>query len=159
MTDKIIIPAPATLVRGEMLSGPAAYALLQQMIALGNAGGARLLFALLGANMNVTTDQAFTPIFGASSWFMSRAILVNPSTSLTTAAGGLYNAITKPAGGILVAAAQTYANADASGTDGQELTMAKAAIGLQTATPYLSLTTGQGGAATADLYVFGTPMS
>lgn len=118
-------------------------------------GVEQCLFKLISADMNVTTDQTFT-IKGNSapiSYVISRIRVVNASTSLTTAAGGIYTAASK-AGNAIVAAAQAYSTLTGA-TIGLDLTVAAVGNGLQTVTPILSLTTGQGGAATCDMYIFG----
>lgn len=119
-------------------------------------GFEQCLFKLISANMNATTDQIMQVIGpkAPGSFLYSRMRVTNASTSLDTAVGGVYNAITKPAGGILVAAAQAY-SALTGATLGVDLTLEALALGPQTLTPYLSLTTAQGAAATADIYVFG----
>lgn len=119
-------------------------------------GVQQLLFRLTGANMNVTTDQAFIPYLWTpgAQFLIERIRVVNASTSLTTAAGGIYTAASK-GGNAIVAAAQAYSTLTGS-TIGLDLTIAAVGNGLQTATPILSLTTGQGAAATADFYVYGS---
>jgi hypothetical protein len=120
----------------------------------------QLLARLLSANMNVTTDQAFTwaisgggPNTGIFRYVVERVLVVNASTSLTTAAGGIYDTASK--GGIaIVAAAQAYSGLTSS-TLGIDLTVAAAGKAILTNAPILSLTTGQGSAATADFYLFG----
>lgn len=114
------------------------------------------LFKLIAANMNVTTDQIFAVIgnITPTSYLISNIRVLNASISLDTAAGGIYNAITKPAGGILVAAAQAYSTLTGP-TLGLDLTKAALANGAQSAIPVFSLTTAQGAAATADIYIFG----
>jgi len=116
------------------------------------------LFKLIGANMNVTTDQPLVPLFGLGAtpltFVISRILVTNASASLTTAAGGVYNAVSKPGGGILVAAAQAY-SALTGATLGLELTRTALALGQQSTVPVFSLTTAQGSAATADIYLFG----
>ena len=118
-------------------------------------GVEQVLFKLVGANMNVTTDQSFTPIGNQApiSYVITRIRTVNASTSLTTAAGGIYTAASK-GGNALVAAGQAYSTLTGA-TIGLDLTVAAVGAGLQTVTPILSLTTGQGAAATADMYIFG----
>lgn len=113
------------------------------------------LFKLISANMNVTTDQTFLPLGGApiNNYVITDIRVVNASTSLTLAAGGIYTAASK-AGNAIVAAAQAY-SALTGATIGLDLTIAAVGKGLQTVTPILSLTTAQGGAATADFYIFG----
>ncbi len=115
----------------------------------------RVLFSLIGANMNVTTDQSLVAAFGITSYYIDRILVTNASTSLTLAAGGLYTAASK-GGTAIVAAGQLY-----SGLTGSTVTLnpTLASTTLRTATPILSLTTAQGGAATADLYVFGYALS
>lgn len=125
--------------------------------------------SLLGANMNVTTDQAI-PISVPSGLYMFDSILVtNPSVSLTTAAGGLYTAASK--GGVaVVASGQAYSGltTKAANTTGNALLLTIATAGNTTAfdgylysdriqTLYLSLTTPQGAAATADFRVYCRP--
>lgn len=120
-------------------------------------GVQQLLFRLPSANMNVTTDQSFIPYLWTpgQQYLIERIRVVNASISLTTAAGGVYNAVSKPGGGILVAAAQAY-SALTGATLGLDLTLTALANGLQTATPVFSLTTAQGAAATADIYLYGS---
>ena len=123
--------------------------------------GTRVLFKLISANMNSTSDQQFTKVGEFTSWTASGGgayKLVNPSINLTTAAGGVYSAASK-GGDQLVASSQTYATASTVGTSSQQLTGSALGNGVRTETPYLSLTTGQGVAATADLYIFGVPLS
>lgn len=121
-------------------------------------GVSMTLFKLISANMNVTTDQVFTPLFGLGTtplqYLIDEIRCTNASTSLDTAAGGIYTAITKPAGGIIVAAAQAY-SALTDSTLGLNLTLAALGLAQRTTLPYLSLTTAQGAAATADFYVRG----
>lgn len=113
------------------------------------------LFKLIGANMNVTTDQPFAVIGNAApiSYVISQIRAVNASISLTLAAGGIYTAASK-AGNALVAAGQVYSTLTGS-TIGLDLTVAAVGNGLQAVVPILSLTTAQGAAATADFYIFG----
>lgn len=119
-------------------------------------GMSQLLFQLIGANMNVTTDQIMTAI-GPSAptrYLIDEILVVNASVSLTTAEGGVYTGASKPSGGILVAAAQAYSGLDAT-TKGLALTLTALARGPQSTIPYVALSTAQGAAATADFYVFG----
>lgn len=118
----------------------------------------QLLARLIGADMNVTTDQTIPWLLGGPNttsfrYVLDRVLVNNVSTSLTTAAGGIYTAASK-AGVIAVAAAQAY-SALTGATLGLDLTIAAAGKAILTAGPILSLTTPQGGAATADVYVFG----
>lgn len=119
-------------------------------------GFSQCLFKLISANMNVTTDQSFAVIGNVApvNYLIDEIRVVNASIDLDTAAGGIYNAASKPAGGILVAAAQAYSTLTDS-TLGLILTKTALANGPVSATPVLSLTTAQGAAATADFYIFG----
>jgi len=122
-------------------------------------GVEQVLFKLIGANFNVTTDQQFVPIGGVpiNNYFITRirAALdpASTTTNLTTAAGGIYTAASK-GGSAIVASGQAY-TALASTATGVDLTIAAAGAQPLTTTPYLSLTTGQGAAATVNLYIMG----
>lgn len=126
-------------------------------LALGDAAqGARVLFKLIGADMNSTSDQAFTKV----GTFTSFAVIANPqcvnaSTSLTTAVGGIYPTTGK-GGNPLVAASQTYTAQTAAN---KITSVAIANRETDVANYYLSLSTPQGAAATADFYIFGVPLS
>lgn len=113
----------------------------------------QLLGKLIGANMNVTTDQAI-PItrIGSQKYLITKIFVTNASTSLTAADGGIYTTTSK-GGTAIVAAAQVYTALTAA-TVGLDLTLAvNNTYTLDNL--YLSLTGTQGGAATADVYVFG----
>jgi hypothetical protein len=115
---------------------------------------------LIGANMNVTTDQAIAlseygldPAY--TKLYVDRIVVTNASVSLTTAVGGVYTAASK-GGTALVANTQAYSGLTAA-TLAIELTLAAARpIITPPGSVYFSLTTAQGAAATADIYVFGT---
>lgn len=117
----------------------------------------RLLYFITTADMNVTTDQAFTKVGTFTTWMPTVIRAVNASTSLTTAAGGIYDTAAK-GGTPLVAAAQAYA-ALTGATLGLDLTLAAYGKGVRTNPPILALSTPQGGAATAGFYVFGVPLT
>lgn len=122
-------------------------------------GVEQVLFKLVAADFNVTTDQQFIPIGGVpiNNYRITRirATLTPTSTTtnLTTAAGGIYTAASK-GGSAIVASGQAY-TALASLATGLDLTIAAAGLQPLTTTPYLSLTTGQGAASTVDLYILG----
>lgn len=118
----------------------------------------RLLGKLIGANMNVTTDQAITirdlTDYPSDSYIVEYIVVTNASISLTTAAGGFYTAASKS--GAIVAAGQVYSALTAAGKFIKATLTGTALTDVQTgATIYFSLTTAQGAAATADIYVFG----
>lgn len=125
---------------------------------------------LPGANFNTTADQAIPISVPSGTWMVDSITISNPSISLTTAAGGFYTAASK--GGVaVVAAAQAYSsltNHTANTTGNAMLaTIATAGNttmfnGYQQSSPintlYLSLTTAQGAAATADVRVYCRPL-
>jgi len=119
------------------------------------SGDSRVLFRLIGANMNVTTDQSLVKLFNFSDYTIDRIIVTNASLSLTTAAGGAYSAASK-GGTAIVAAAQVYS---ALTTAAGVLALTLANTNKRTETPILALTTGQGAAATADVYLIGVALT
>jgi hypothetical protein len=117
-----------------------------------------LLGRLIGANMNVATDQPFVmrQLSTLVPFRIAKVTAGNASLSLTTAAGGIYPAISK-GGTALVASAQAYSGLTAAALV-NTLTIATVpgnTIYAPSTQFWLSLTTGQGAAATADLYLWG----
>lgn len=117
-----------------------------------------LLGKLVGSNFNVVTDQAIT--INSTKYRITEILVTGASLNLTTAAGGFYNAAGKPGGGVIVAAGQVYSALTAT-TKFIALTLAGVALtDYQTAGfIYLSLTTAQGAAATANVFVYGEDLS
>lgn len=126
----------------------------------------RVVAKLIGANMNVTTDQLLPlqilnaddySITPAGNYMVERILVTNASISLTTAVGGVYTAASK-AGSAIVANSQVY-SALTSSVKYVALTLASIALtdvfNAATQSLYFSLTTAQGAAATADIYVYG----
>ncbi len=116
-----------------------------------------LLGKLASANMNTTADQAITIALptGTTKYVVKDVIVANASTSLTLAVGGIYTAASK-GGNALVANTQVYSGVTGSTKLVSATLAAVAGTDIVTAsTLYLSLTTAQGGAATADVYIFG----
>lgn len=125
---------------------------------------------LYGANFNVTTDQAIPISVPSGTWAIDSIAISNPSVSLTTAQGGFYTAVSK--GGVaVVASTQAYSTltTNAANTTGNYMTATLATAGNTTMfegltgsslikTLYLSLTTAQGAAATADVRVRCRPL-
>jgi len=120
--------------------------------------GGILLGKLIGANMDSTDDQRIVMFSNPSKFILRRIVVTNASISLTTAAGGVYTATSK-GGTAVVASSQAYSSLSAStlfldltlNTSGSASTTVKSSI----PNLYLSLTTAQGAAATADVYVYG----
>jgi hypothetical protein len=120
---------------------------------------------LESANFNVTTDQAIPISVPGYTYMVDSIVISNPSVSLTTAAGGFYSAASK-AGVAIVANTQVYTSltSNTASTTGNAMLATLATAGNTTAflqslnTIYLSLTTGQGSAATADVRVYCRPL-
>jgi len=114
---------------------------------------------LIGANMNSTADQPIPLSFPTASYVVDVIDVSSPSVSLTTAAGGFYTGAGKT-GITLVASGQAYSTLTTSAvnTTGNEMsaTLAAAASTTRLSLPtiYLSLTTAQGAAATANVRVY-----
>jgi hypothetical protein len=110
----------------------------------------RLLAVYQGVNANTTTD-AVLPIINSTAYSVKFVIFTNASTSLTTAAAGLFTA---PAAGGTAIVANAALSALTSSTVVSERTVATTAV--QTAQNlYVDLGTVQGAAATFDVYVYG----
>lgn len=123
----------------------------------------------LNASFNDTNDQPIPIPKTISVFCVTRIIVTNASSSLTVAAGGFYSGASKT-GVTMVAAAQTYTLLTApSLLLNPTLTALGSGVRFSTAnlteldTDYwklfLSLTTGQGSAATADIFVCGYDLS
>jgi hypothetical protein len=118
----------------------------------------RIIGFLKSANMNVTTDNVIpiAPGNAGQTYRITEIIVTNASISLTTAAGGVYTAASK-GGTAVVAAGQVYS---ALTTSSKVLALTIAVTDKRTEDPlYLNLTTGQGAAATADVYIVGYPLA
>jgi len=114
-----------------------------------------LLGFKLQADFNSTLDQII-PLntLLITKYRPTRITVLNASISLSTAEGGFYTGLAKT-GITLVAATQSYAALTTS-TLALDVTLNAAADVLVAGTPiYLSLTTPQGVAAKADVYIWG----
>lgn len=114
----------------------------------------RVLFSLIGANMNSTADQPFVKVGGFSNYLVSRIVSTNASTPLTSAVGGVYTTASK-GGTPIVAASQAYSGQTSSAT---QLALTIASNNRRASAPILSLTTAQGATATSDFYLIGTAL-
>ncbi len=111
-----------------------------------------VLGRLSSANFNITTDQAIS--INSTRYIVRRVVIQNVSTSLTTAAGGFYAAASKTTA--IVDNTQVYVALTAAAKYLDATLNALALTDVRTeATLYLSLTTGQGGAATGDVLIIG----
>lgn len=114
---------------------------------------------LKGANFNTTADQAITITPPSTTYTLAQVRFAAPSISMTTAAGGVYTAASK--GGLaIVPAATAYTGLTTSTLNaaGYTTTVTPVLAGTQNTTLYFSLTTAQGAAATADIYVHCTAL-
>ncbi len=120
----------------------------------------RVLGSLRGANMNTTADQVIAIAAGVSKYLVTAVYVTNCSTNLTLAVGGVYSAASK-GGTAVVANTQLYSGLTGTSTQLLPLTIAAAGliVALTGANMYLSLTTAQGGAATADVYIVGVDLT
>lgn len=122
--------------------------------ATGMTGVNQLLFVLRSANMQLTTDQAFTKVFTGTNYVVTNIIGARKTGAASVAcAGGVYTAASK-AGDALVAATQIWVTLAAGITVNAALA-AVALTAIESATPYLALTTGSTAACTADVFIFG----
>ena len=110
----------------------------------------RLLASYQGVNVNATGDTVL-PILNTSSYSVANVIFTNASTSLTTAAAGLFTAPSAGGTGIV-------ANAALSALTGATVVSQRtvASTAAQTGQNlYINVGTAQGAAATMDVFVYG----
>lgn len=126
--------------------------------------------SLLAANFNSSADQAIYISVPSATYAIDSIAISNPSVSLDTAVGGFYTAASK--GGVAVVAnTQAYSTltTNDANTTGNYMTATLATAGSTTmfngyaqanqiSVLYLSLTTPQGAAATADVRVYCRPL-
>lgn len=113
------------------------------------------LFILRSANMTLTTDQSFVKVFPGTKYVVYNVVGVRVSGAFGTAClGGVYDAASK-GGNALVAATQTWASMTGANTCTEAILAAIANTTVETATPFLSLTTGNTGALAADIFISG----
>ena len=115
----------------------------------------RLLAVFTGVNVNQTGDVAVLPISNSTNWSVANVVFTNASTSLTTAAAGLFTA--PSAGGTAI-----VANAALSALTGPTVVSQRTVASTATQSGqnlYLNVGTAQGAAATMDVYVYGYDFS
>lgn len=136
-----ILTAGATPVQVGMMLGANSGQLIRGEVILGR---------LMAADMNSTSDQAIA--IGSKNYRITRIMVTDATGSLSTAAGGVYTAAAK-GGTAVVAAGQAYS---ALTTSAKILDLTLAVTDRRTdETLYLSLSTPQGSAMTAAVYVCG----
>ena len=115
----------------------------------------RLLAVATGVNVNATGDQAVLPIINSTNYSVSNVVFTNASTSLTTAAAGLFTG--PSAGGTALVANAALSGLTASTVVSQRTVASTATQSAQNL--YLNVGTAQGAAATMDVYVYGYDFS
>jgi hypothetical protein len=114
----------------------------------------RLLASYQGVNVNATGDTVL-PIQNTTNYSVSNVIFTNASTSLTTAAAGVFTA--PSAGGTAIVANAALSALTASTVVSQRTVAATATQSGQNL--YVNVGTAQGAAATMDVYVYGYDLS
>lgn len=115
----------------------------------------RLLAVFTGVNVNATGDVAVLPINNSTNYSVSNVVFTNASTSLTTAAAGVFTA--PAAGGTAI-----VANAALSALTGSSVVSQRTVASTNTNSGqnlYVNVGTAQGAAATMDVYVYGYDFS
>lgn len=131
-------------------------------------GGQTVIASLRGANFNTTADQPIVIPPGIAAFRLQTILVCNAGVSLTTAAGGFYPLASK-GGSPIVSAAQVYSALTTINTLMQPtLTSFANTTRFSGATlgqvagnnaVWFALSTPQGVAATADLYLVGQDLS
>lgn len=122
------------------------------------------VLSYINASFNDTNDQPLVIPSTINVFCITRIIITNASTPLTTAQGGFYPQASK-GGTPIVSAAQVYSTLTTS-ANLLNATLASYGSGTRFSASnvpdwavYLSLTTGNGNAATADVYVVGIDLT
>lgn len=115
------------------------------------------LFQCLAADMTSVVDQQFTQTSpGLNNGYMMTNVIARWKSGAYSISclGGIYTGAGKT-GDILVSATQSWAPLTGIGTGVLATLAALAGQKIETATPYLSLTTGNTGALSADFFIYG----
>ena len=113
------------------------------------------LFVLRNADMTLTTDQPYTKLFQGTNYLITNVFAVWKTGAFGVACvGGCYTAAGKT-GDIVLAATQSWSPLTGTGTAAVATLANVLQTKIETATPFLSLTTGNTGALTADLFIVG----
>ena len=118
---------------------------------------AQVLHVLRGANMQLTSDQPFTRLFGGTAYKITEVVARQRTGAASVACtGGIYTAAAK-AGDILVPAAQSWVTL-AANINVKAVLAALIDTNLESATPFLSLTVASTAPCTADIFILGFPV-
>jgi len=129
--------------------GPASTVTIHPQSVLSNQA-VRLLAVATGVNVNATGDVAVLNIANSANWSVANVVFTNASTSLTTAAAGVFTA--PGASGAIVSNAAL--SALTGSTVVSQRTVASTAINTGQYL-YINVGTAQGAAATMDVYIYG----
>jgi len=129
--------------------GPASTVTIHPQNVLSNQA-VRLLAVATGVNVNATGDVAVLNIANSANWSVANVVFTNASTSLTTAAAGVFTA--PGASGAIVSNAAL--SALTGSTVVSQRTVASTAINTGQYL-YINVGTAQGAAATMDVYIYG----
>jgi len=123
----------------------------------------KVIASLRQANFNTVVDQPIVLPRSINTFQLTGILVTNASVSLTTAVGGFYSAAQK-GGSAFVSAGQVYSSLTSSSVILNATLAAYASsrfsnVNLALWTIYFSLTTAQGAAAVADIYLIGLDLS
>lgn len=105
--------------------------------------------------MTLTTDQAFSKIGSFTNYVVDNIVTVRKTGAFgVSCLGGIYSAAAK-GGDAILAATQTWAGLTGAGTSVVPAFSNLLQTKVESATPILSLTTGNTGALTADIFICG----
>jgi hypothetical protein len=121
--------------------------------------GLTLLGRIVGANMNSTSDQPFTMFVDTKKYYVPSYLIVKDcSAALTAAQGAVYDQAAKAGNKLFGTTTTPYTACTGVGT-AQPVAATTAGTqvvdGISANPPILSLTTAQGAAATANVYLYG----
>lgn len=122
-------------------------------VSAGESNPYTLLFILRNANMAITSDQQFTKMFIGTLWDPAY-IIVNRKTGAynTACLGGVFSGAGKT-GSAIIAVGQSYSTLTGANTQAHPVIQANNVT--FSVTPYLSLSTGNSAALTADWFIYG----
>lgn len=113
------------------------------------------LFILRAADFTLTTDQQFIKNGNFTNYIVSGIVANRKSGAFGTAClGGVYSAASK-GGDPIVAATQVWTGLSGANKMVVATLAALALTNLRSETPYLALSTGNTGALTADVFIYG----
>ena len=125
------------------------------------SNGLRLLAVARGVNLNAVGDTAM-PLINTSSYFITAIYVTNASTSLTTAAAGIYQLAggSGATGQVTVVTSHALSANTGPTVFGSQTVVPTTTLAYSTSPAlYFNVATAQGAAATADVFVWGYDLS